>query len=308
MSKGSSSVTPKSCPVHNVALSEEEINQIVHGVLDDVVSVSSKVFPLGSSYNNRLYAVTVTYSSTATNTGLRLKSNKNLNDNSSCKSSNSKNRGITRENLVLKVNGWPTDWKHVKVQNEVVALSLVKRHCPAVPVPEVIAYCDGIVVASRGRSSGGAMAIKRDAGTTQDILVDKEWILMSRLPGERIAGAELTVKEKELMQRQVAEAFAAVRLGMPDGSLIGNFLCDYGYDGNDFNHNYNGYISGKEIVVMEPRGLSGGMTLGRLLNYPNAEGAPWTSLLDYYRDILKHEVNLAERYSKVMSPNMSLVR
>ena len=244
--------TPPSCPIYGVHLVEEEVEAIVKTSLENVQSITSECLPSGSSYNNRIYSVDVTFT----------------------------DKSHTLQ-LILKVSGWPTDWKHYKIQNEVISLSLVKKYCPEIPVPKVIAWCDGKETASYDDDDG--LIVRKPIQTT-----GKEWILMSRLPGQRISGSQLSREEHESLRVQVAEAFAALRLKMPKAKRIGNLQM------NDSHKNNYDFLE-------EPR-------IGKLLNFPDAKGAPFPTLLLYYASIFHHEIPLSSKYDEVMKPNSSLVR
>ena len=243
-------VTPPSCPIYGVQLTQDEIEAIVETSFKNVQSISSARLPSGSSYNNRIYSIDVALA---------------------------KNPRTLQ--LILKVSGWPTDWKHYKIQNEVLALSLVKKYCPEIPVPEVIAWCDGKETACH---DDVGLIVRKPIQ-----IACKEWVLMSRLPGQRISGSQLSKEEHESLRGQVAEAFAALRLKMPKAERIGNLqMYDSHKDSNTF--------------LEEPR-------IGKLLNYPNAKGAPFPVLLVYYASIFHHEISLSCKYREVMKPNRSLV-
>ena len=240
-------VTPPSCPIYNVQLTKAEIEGIVTISLKNVISVTSEALPSGSSYNNRIYAVEVAH-------------------------------GSHFSRLILKVSGWPVDWKHFKVKNEVLSLSLVKKYCPEIPVPRVVACCNGLVTAIQGDEN----ILEQLAPKT-----GKEWILMSRLLGHSISGSGLSAKEHDRLRCQVAEAFAALRIKIPMGKSIGNFRLD---------------DSSIQYINLADR-----ISLGELFNFPDAIGAPYSTLVEYYRGIFINEVTLAEKYHEVMKPNLSLV-
>lgn len=243
--------TPTSCPIYGVQLTQGEVEAIVKTSLKNVQSITSECLPSGSSYNNRIYSVDVT----------------------------SADKLYTTQ-LILKVSGWPTDWKHYKIQNEVISLSLVKKHCPEIPVPLVVGWCDGKETAYYDNDDG--LIVREPVQTT-----GKEWILMTRLPGQRISGSQLSKEEHESLRVQVADAFAALRLKMPKEERIGNLQMKDSH-GN------------KNESLKDPK-------IGKLLNYPDAKGAPFPALLAYYTSIFRHEISLSQRYDEVMKPNHSLV-
>ena len=242
-------VTPPSCPIYDIHLTEDEIKRIVNLSLKNVTSITSEVFPSGSSYNNRIYALEVTHGD-----------------------------HINKSRLILKINGWPIDWKHFKVQNEVLSLSLVNKYCPEIPIPRVVAWCDGTLTAIQDGENVGKQFAP---------LTEKEWILMSRLPGRSISESDLSTMEQDILRDQVAAAFAALRKNIPIARSIGNTRL------ND--------------SLLHQSNLLDKLSVGKLFNFPDANGAPWSSLLDYYRAILAHEIMLAEKYHEVMKPNVSLV-
>ena len=154
-------VTPPSCPIYDIHLTEDEIKRIVNLSLKIVTSITSGVFPSGSSYNNRICALEITHG-----------------------------KHVPRSRLILEVDGWPVDWKRFKVQNEGLSLLLGNRYCPEIPIPRVVAWCDGTLTAIQDSENVGKQFAP---------LTEKEWILMSRMPGRSDCEYDLSTLEQDMI-------------------------------------------------------------------------------------------------------------
>ena len=105
--------TPPQSPIYNVRATNTQIKLILKHALPSATLLSSKQLPSGSSYNNRLYDLTISPSISPVQPS------------------------TFAQSLILKITG--RFWKHSKTLNEAVCLQLLSRH-PALPVPRLIAF------------------------------------------------------------------------------------------------------------------------------------------------------------------------
>ena len=107
------STTPPHVPTYGIHVSDDDIRKIVERSLPSAEFVSKTALPQGSSYNNRVYFVSV-------------------------RISNDEPQTHSTRTFVLKVCG--RFWERYKTLNEVMCLELISIHCPDLPIPEVIAW------------------------------------------------------------------------------------------------------------------------------------------------------------------------
>ena len=105
--------TPPQSPIYNVHVTVSQIEAILKRAVPLSTLASYKQLPSGSSYNNRLYDLTL------------------------CSPIVSTPSSIILHSLILKVTG--RFWKHSKTLNEATCLQLLSRY-PVLPVPRVIAF------------------------------------------------------------------------------------------------------------------------------------------------------------------------
>ena len=106
-------LTPPQSPIYNVYITSTQVELILKHALPSTTLIRCEQLPSGSSYNNRLYNLTI---SPPISTAL----------SSTCNHS-----------LILKITG--RFWKHFKTLNEATCLQLLARY-PMLPVPRVVAF------------------------------------------------------------------------------------------------------------------------------------------------------------------------
>jgi thiamine kinase-like enzyme len=178
--------TPPHYPTHGVHLSDDEIEEITRICLP-AASHSYAVARLqhGKSFNNRIYFV-----NDAIDSG---------------------------KSYVLKVNG--KFFGPAKIENEVACLWILKRFCPAVPVPEVVAWstngCQVVLAGSETQGSGTET-------TTVNTKCRQGWIFMTCLPGEAMNPTTLTKEDMSNLSLQVAQIIVSWRSDVPKSDRCGN--------------------------------------------------------------------------------------
>lgn len=180
--------TPPNEPTWQVHLSDTHIRYIVTSALPGATYVSSRQLPRGSSFNNRLYVVSVVYSTDGRNANPSL--------------------STTEEELILKVCG--RFWRCDKTRNEVSCLKLVRRHCANVPVPRVIAWCDD-ADATDGVGREWILMTKVQGVVLNDVAAG--------------AGSEvLDEGELEALMESLARMLVECRDCVPGPGMIGNLV------------------------------------------------------------------------------------
>ncbi|GAM91564.1 hypothetical protein ANO11243_096160 [Dothideomycetidae sp. 11243] len=188
--------TPPHHPTYNVRLDEADISDIIHLVDPSRTVLSVEQLESGRSFNNRIYFIRVT------------------------PSDDSNDATADIEDFVLKVSG--QFFGPDKVQNEVACLHLIEHHCPPVPVPRVVAWCEGgksaLKVLTRFED-GQSNILTRSADTD----AKRGWLLLSRVPGRPLETTDLDDKEngREIMQ-QLASIVTQLRTKIPTADRFGN--------------------------------------------------------------------------------------
>ena len=150
----------------------------------------------GKSFNNRIYFINTTHNG-------------------------------KRVDLALKVTG--IFFAPTKVENEVSSLLLLQKFCPKVPCPKVKAWSlDGRICHTVVESEDADEdQLVRARETTVEAGLDegRSWILMDRLPGERLEIEDVFAQDKaeafDLM-KQIASCMHSWRTEMPAQTDIGN--------------------------------------------------------------------------------------
>lgn len=115
--------TPPHHPIFNIRLPAFLIRKIVQESLPAAEFISATQLPTGSSYNNRIYVVQIR-APTVFRTSAVFGNEQVIRDG--------------EEELILKVCG--RFWNRSITLNEVACLNLIKRNCPFLPVPRIIAH------------------------------------------------------------------------------------------------------------------------------------------------------------------------
>lgn len=159
-------------------------------------------------------------------------------------------------------------WRTYKTQNEVMCLKLIRNICPDVPVPEVLGYFF--------RPEPDKTAADSDDGVTES---QREWILMTKLPGSPLAEEPLNDDEKRVVMSELASHLAALRSRIPSPGRIGN---------------------------LEHVDQNGNVTLGRSVEMPHLSGWPLSCYKDYVRALLVDFIRVLEA-SPLFERNRRLV-
>lgn len=177
-------VTPPHHPTAGVSITREEIECIGQHAFPGHQIVSLMQIQSGKSYNNRIYFLT-------------------LQD------------GEQQRRLVLKVNG--RLWGASKVSNEVACLHLLSKHCPTIPVPEVVGWSEDGLEAIFSTGSGGKRTLVAPVGSSHG-----GWILMTALPGRPLADLDLDENTLTSVSRQLGDIVACWRKSIPAQLECGN--------------------------------------------------------------------------------------
>ena len=178
--------TPPPHPTYGIHLSDGEIEEISRICLPAPLGnyVGTRL-PPGQSFNNRIYFV-----------------------NDSIDSGKS---------YVLKVNG--KNFGSAKIENEVACLQILKRFCPTVPIPDVVAWStDGCQIALADSEEAGSGS----ETTTVNTKCRQGWIFMTCLPGEAMDPTTLTEDDMENLSLQVSQMIVSWRRGVPKSDRCGN--------------------------------------------------------------------------------------
>ena len=186
--------TPPTYPTNNVHLSNTKIEAILKATLPDYDVYYIHELDCSKSYNNRIYLIDVQPAHEDSQTEDR-----------------------EGRNLLLKVSGRYFD--HRKVENEVAGLLLLKKYCPEIPVPDVLAW----------PTSGGT--IETIAGESieaeqHDAVSEHGWILMTRLPGRVLTIADLDSEHGTGILKRLAQYVTTWRRNIPAQSHSGNLCLD----------------------------------------------------------------------------------
>ena len=178
--------TPPHHPTHGVHLSDHEIEDISRICLPTAShGYAITTLAHGKSFNNRIYFVT---------------------DNAH-----------NRKSYVLKVNG--KFFGSAKIENEIACLQILKRFCPTVPVPEVIAW------STDGRQITLTNSQKRRSGSEITVVNTHSrqgWIFMTCLPGEAMDPSTLREEDISRLSLQLAQMIVSWRSAVPTSDRCGN--------------------------------------------------------------------------------------
>jgi hypothetical protein len=198
--------TPSHHPIYGIHLEAELIQRIVLTAFPDCHIESADELPPGSSYNNRIYFISITERKGGLPEGNDLQR--------------------YPANLVLKVMG--RFWGAEKVQNEVGCLSLLESHCPQVPAPRVMAWSeDGArinVVSSDRRTSRRKVMPLQETLLAEDKPRERNWgwILTTKLTGTCLSSMKIDELEMKSVGSQLAEFVAGWRSQLPKESCCGS--------------------------------------------------------------------------------------
>jgi len=180
--------TPPNQPIYNIKFSPEQIETLVQRVFPQSKLVSHKQLNSGESFNNRIYFLTLDH-----------ENNDNL-----------------PTTTVLKVIG--RCFSNAKIQNEVSTLLQLKKYCPEIIVPELVAWCED------GKRIHSALT---QPNNDDDIILttpeSHKWIMMSTLPGRKLLKEDLLGEHSQTLAAQLADTINIWRTKMPNIGQIGNF-------------------------------------------------------------------------------------
>lgn len=259
------SETPPHHPVYNVRLAQTTIAAIVGRVYPDSQLLECHQLDRSKSFNNRVYFLDVEPSS---GEGSR-----------------------TPIKLVLKVCG--QFFGTTKVQNEVSALLLLKRFCPSVPVPRIIAWSQtGKTIATMHDGKIHYIADGLALNTPDDFVACQGWVLQTRLPGRILEPEDLDGTHGASILQQLAQFMAAWRTMVPSPSLIGNMR--FAEDGE--RDVFTAVISDLDVGRMST-------TIGGSILTYKYSPTPLKSWADYY------SYQLNDQYKHLLgSPGLSTLR
>ncbi|KAJ9655756.1 hypothetical protein H2198_005462 [Neophaeococcomyces mojaviensis] len=183
-----SSYTPPNHPIHNVKLSVDQIATLVRRVFPNSELVSYEQLSSGQSFNNRIYFLTLKHYG----------------------------QDSLPTETVLKVIGRFFDVR--KIQNEVSNLLLLKRHCPEIPAPEIVAWSKDtkIIDSTLTQPINSNETMTRASGS-------HKWVMMTKRPGRKLLKEDLLGPNSHAIATQLADTIASWRQKMPDIGSIGNF-------------------------------------------------------------------------------------
>ncbi|OAA73799.1 Protein kinase-like domain protein [Cordyceps fumosorosea ARSEF 2679] len=190
--------TPPHEPRYHVHVAQKTIEQLISSAFPGTGLISCSELETNKGYNNRLYFLKVR----------RLG-----------QSSVFRNTDAEKLDLVLKVNGY--FFKADKVQNEVGCIQILKKYCPDIPAPTVLAWSeDGVHVCLSNPSGPETKHVslsipdedKRHGG----------WILMLRIPGKPLSTCDFHEATRLDIMRQLAGIVASWRANIPAQKYIGN--------------------------------------------------------------------------------------
>lgn len=257
--------TPPDAPNYGVSIDNDVVVEIVKRSLPkhetDLITV--KTLAAGASFNNKIYFIHIDHEPAA--------------------------------RYVLKVNG--RFFGPEKVKNEVCALLLLRRHCPDVPVPDIVAWSlDGRKITTapfEGRL--GSVAIE-DEEVTVPV---PAWILMTCLPGSRIDFASLSKEDQVSLAEQLGAHVASWRRGFPGSQYAGNLS----FTRNNQQDSDPGPVSSS--LYDHQLCVGGNIGQGR------PSGQDLTSLLEYFRAEMERQVTVLatnESFSKTRDELLPMLR
>jgi len=252
--------TPPHHPIFGVHVDKGSIRHVIEIVFSDYEIRSIHELPSGESYNNRIYFI-----------DLRQTQPYEI-----------------ELNLVLKVNGrfFGAD----KIQNEVGGLLLLEATCPSIPAPRIRAWSeDGrLAWVPHGGRPGTLEKHIVNAGKTPG------WILMTRVPGERLEQLHGTLGEADLrlVGTQVAEIVAGWRRGITPQRYCGNLR-------------FSETLKSDDTVDLAGKGACPDLAIRGVLGDDIKTSQPIDSVLSYYKIGLEHR--LCELQSQdVYAPNRAI--
>ena len=185
--------TPSHHPTHGVRFSEPQIKAVIVDALQEDVNTIEQL-PSGRSFNNRIYFI-------------------------SLKPKPSYEGGLVSNSVVLKIPGW--NFGVDKIQNEVICLLLLEKHCPALPTPRVLAWSEpGHGIQTVHRIDGNVSVTEEKAINSSEHEI--MWILMTRLPGQTLQPENLEPPSLDVVMQQLASYMSQWRSILPPTARIGN--------------------------------------------------------------------------------------
>ena len=199
--------TPPHHPTYGVRLSDDEIKALIVDALQDDDVETIKQLPSGESFNNRIYFITLSSKSTT-------------------------KHDLVSNGIVLKIPGW--NFGIDKIQNEVISLLLLEKHCPQIPVPRVLAWFEGgdniqrvqrvddYATYSGDQHDHDASIISHGAREFSQMEKSRVWILMTRLPGQTVQPSQIEPHKIDGIMKQLAEYMSQWRKIPAPTEHIGN--------------------------------------------------------------------------------------
>ena len=185
--------TPPHHPTHGIRFAEEQIKTVIFDALQEDVNTIEQL-PSGKSFNNRIYFI-------------------------SLKPKPSDDEELASNSVVLKIPGW--NFGVDKIQNEVICLLLLEKHCPAIPTPRVLAWSEpghGIQTVHRVDGNVSITEEKAMKPNEHEIM----WILMTRLPGQTLQPEHLAPPSLDAVMQRLASYMSQWRSILPPTARIGN--------------------------------------------------------------------------------------
>jgi hypothetical protein len=178
-----SASTPPHLPTYQVHLSEQRIKTIIHTTFPDLKVTQVQQLESGQSYNNRIYFIDT------------------LNQKPP------QGGAPAPKGLVLKLAGH--FFNHRKIENELGCLLLLKKYCPEIPVPEVLAWsCDGRTI--------DTLDGRHIQAPENQFFSDHPWTLISRLPGRSLTVADLDSDQGGAILKRLAGHVVSWRTNVPE--------------------------------------------------------------------------------------------
>jgi hypothetical protein len=227
--------TPPHHPTYGVRLSDDEIKALIVNALqvNDVETI--KQLPSGESFNNRIYFITPSSKSRT-------------------------NHDLVSNGVVLKIPGW--NFGVDKIQNEVISLLLLEKHCPQIPVPRVLAWFEGgeniqrvqrvhdYATSAGDQHSLDASIINHGPGEISQIEKSRAWILMTRLPGQTLQPSHIEPHKIDGVMKQLAEYMSQWRKIPAPTQHIGNLrFVGPGSENITFSEGTSTLIYGRRIGI-----------------------------------------------------------